>query len=361
MLPWTRKGRTSVELSSEIWKWGDETMMKRKIMALAGLPAVVAVTAFVFAASVAHANPDLVVGPNECAECHKKETAAWQNTHHFTTFRNLPKSKEAKEIGDKMGVKRLKADSLCLTCHFTVQTANGKPKAIAGNSCESCHGPAKEWYKVHSGFSGKKEGQESPAEIASRWEKAEAAGMIRPKQTYTLAKNCLSCHLVPNEKLVNVGGHTAGSAFELVSWSQGEVRHNSWYNKGKANPEASIDRKRMLFLVGRIVELETALIGVSRATVKADYALKMAKRADNARKVMGALIKVLPDVPELAEILAAAKAAKLKLNNEAELVAAAGNISVLGLKFAAAYDGSSFGAIDKYIPGSKKFKGSATN
>lgn len=308
----------------------------------------------------AGATPDKVAGPNECAECHKKETAAWQNTHHFSTFRGLPQSKEAKEIGDKMGVKRLKADSLCLGCHFTVKTEGSKPKAIAGISCESCHGAGKDWFKVHSNFSGKKEGQESEAEIAARWEKAEAAGMIRPARIYTLAKNCFSCHLVPNEELVNVGGHAAGSAFELVSWSQGEVRHNSWYNKGKANPEASTERKRMLFLVGRIVELETALIGVSKATVKKDYALKMAKRASNARKVVAKLAQLLPEAPELAEIAKVAGGAKLKLNNEAALKDAAGQVSVLGLKFASDHDGSAFAAIDKYLPSADKHKGTVT-
>jgi hypothetical protein len=308
----------------------------------------------------AGATPDKVAGPNECAECHKKETAAWQNTHHFSTFRGLPQSKEAKEIGDKMGVKRLKADSLCLGCHFTVKTEGSKPKAIAGISCESCHGAGKDWFKVHSNFSGKKEGQETKAEIAARWDKAETSGMIRPGKIYTLAKNCFSCHLVPNEELVNVGGHAAGSAFELVSWSQGEVRHNSWYNKGKANPEASVERKRMLFLVGRIVELETALIGVSKATVKKDYALKMAKRANNARKVVAKLAEILPEAPELAEIAKVAGGAKLKLNNEAALTEAAGQVSVLGLKFASAYDGTAFSAIDKYLPTPDKYKGTAT-
>ena len=310
--------------------------------------------------TLANASPDLVVGPNECAECHKKETAAWQNTHHFWTFRELPKRDEAKEIAGKMGVKRLKADSLCLGCHFTVKTESSKPKAIAGISCESCHAPAKDWHKTHSGFSGKKEGQESAQEIATRWEKSEAGGMIRPGMTYTLAKNCFSCHLVPNEELVNVGGHSSGSAFELVSWSQGEVRHNSWYNKGKANAEASLERKRMLFLVGRIVELETALIGVSKATVKKDYGLQMAKRANNARKVMTQLAKLIPDAPELAEIAKVAAAVKLKLNNEAELTEAAGKISILGLKFADTYDGTTFGSIDKYIPKSGKYKGTVT-
>jgi len=326
---------------------------------VAGLAALLVAAAL--GTSAASASPDKIVGANECAECHKKETAAWQKTHHFNTFKGLPKSKDAKEIASKMGVKRLKAESLCTSCHFTVQEVKGKPKSIAGISCESCHAPGKDWFKVHSKFSGKKEGQETEAEIAARWQKAEAAGMIRPKAIYTLAKNCFSCHLVPEEKLVNVGGHAAGSSFELVAWSQGEVRHNSWYNKGKANPPASKERQRLMFVVGRIVELESALIGVSKATVKKDYALKMAKRASNAKKVIKALAGKLPEAPELAEILAAANTAKLKLNNEAKLVEAAGKVSVLGLKFASTYDGSTFGAIDKFIPGPKKYKGSVSN
>lgn len=325
----------------------------------AGLAVLLFATAF--GMNAASASPDKIVGANECAECHKKETAAWQNTHHFRTFKELPKSKDAKEIASKMGVKRLKAESLCTGCHFTVQEVKGKPKSIAGISCESCHAPGKDYFKVHSKFSGKKEGQETKAEIAARWKKAEAGGMIRPQAIYTLAKNCFSCHVVPEEKLVNVGGHAAGSKFELVAWSQGEVRHNSWYNKGKSNPAASKERQRLMFVVGRIVELETALIGVSKATVKKDYALKMAKRASNAKKVIKALAGKLPEAPELVEILAAANTAKLKLNNEAQLVEAAGKVSVLGLKFASTYDGSTFGAIDKFIPGADKYKGSVSN
>ncbi|MEJ2374121.1 MAG: cytochrome c family protein [Pseudolabrys sp.] len=299
----------------------------------------------------------LVIGPSKCAECHKKEAAIWQHTHHYTTFRNLPHDKDARPIAKKMGVRRMKSDSLCMNCHFTVQNQNGKLKAIAGISCESCHGAAKNWNKVHSNFSGKKEGQETKAEIAARWAKSEAAGMIRPKMIYRLAENCFNCHVVPNEKLVNIGGHKAGSDFELVSWSQGEVRHNVWYNKGKTNRKDKPARRRMMFVAGHIAELEASLIGVSKATVKADYAIKMAVRADRARKVMAVLAKLLPQVPELKEIAAVGQAAQLKLNNKAQLVAAADKVAQLGLKFSANYDGSKFGAIDKYIPGPDKYKG----
>jgi hypothetical protein len=304
------------------------------------------------------ADPELILGPNACAECHKKEAAIWQKTHHFTTFRDLPNNKDADAIAEKMGVKRLKSESLCLNCHFTVQAPD---KVIAGISCESCHAGSKNWMKVHSEFSGKKEGQETKAEVAARWAKSEAGGMIRPANYYALAKNCLTCHVVPNEKLVNVGGHAAGSSFELVSWSQGEVRHNVWYNKGASNPEASQAAKRMLFVIGRVVELEAALIGVSKATTKDNYALKMATRADNARKAVAALANLLPNVSELKTIADIGQGVGLKLNNEGELVDAAGKISELGQKLSKGYDGSQFGVVDQYIPGSDKFKGGVSN
>jgi len=333
--------------------------IKQFCLMLARWQGVLAVALFMVAAPAAATSkdPNLITGPAKCAECHKKEAAVWKQTHHFLTFETLPHSKDAKKIAQKMGVRRLKAESLCLGCHFTVQTVDGKPKAIAGISCESCHSAGKNYIKVHSGFSGKKEGQETKAEIALRWKKSVEAGLIRPRMTYQLAKNCFSCHLVPQEKLVNVGGHVAGSNFELVSWSQGEVRHNLWYNKGVTNRTDSKERLRMLFVVGRIVESEMTLRGVAKATQKADYAFKMAKRADNARKVMAFLAKLLPGAPELKQIAEIGASAELKLNNEAALTAAADKISVLGLKFSDSYDGKSFAAIDKYIPGPDKYKG----
>lgn len=295
------------------------------------------------------------VGPNKCAECHKEETELWKNTHHFKTFREMPRSKEADVIGEKLGIRRVKSDPLCLTCHYTVQEENNRPKPIAGISCESCHSGGQDWIEVHSSYSGKKQGTETPQEEANRWQQSEAAGMIRPKTIYRLAKNCYGCHLVPQEKLVNVGGHPAGSAFELVSWSQGEVRHNTWYSKGQ-NVEASAERKRVLFVVGAAVELEASLRAVGLATEKQTFGVQMAKRASIARKRVTAMARLIPQVPELAAIANAANAASLKLNNNAQLTAAADQIQQLITALVAKNDGKNFASLDKYIPGPEKYK-----
>lgn len=309
--------------------------------------------------STVAADPAKIVGPNACAECHKQEIEAWKGTHHFKTFREMPRRKEAKEIAKKMGVRRIRRKSLCLACHYTVQQKGNRKRAIAGISCESCHGAGKDWIKVHSQFSGKTEKTETKAEEAARWKLADSKGMIRPSSLYRLAKNCYSCHVVPQEDLVNKGGHPAGSAFELVSWSQGEVRHNTWYSKGKGNLRASAERKRMLYLVGLGVELETGIRAVSHATARKLYAFEMARRVDRARKQLAAAAKAAPNVPEIPKMVEYAYSAGLKLNNERFLTAAADGVSKLLASITKKYDGSTMAGLDSLIPGPDKFKGVA--
>lgn len=315
---------------------------------------------FSFAAYGAGASdPVKTVGPNACAECHKQEAEAWKGTHHFKTFREMPRNTKAKEIADRMGVRRIKSESLCLNCHFTVQKKSDKAEPIAGISCESCHSTGQDWIKVHSGFSGKTAQTETKPEKETRWKLADSKGMIRPSSLYQLAKNCYGCHVVPQEDLVNKGGHNAGSAFELVSWSQGEVRHNTWHSKGKDNVLASAARKRMLYLVGLGVELETALRAVSKATVRKAYAFLMAQRADRARKQLSAAAKAAPNIPEIAKMVEFAHSAGLKLNNERALTAAADGVSKQLSEITDKYDGSTMAGLDGLIPGPDKFKGTA--
>lgn len=315
---------------------------------------------FGFAAvAVAASDPAAIVGPNACAECHKQETEAWKGSHHFKTFREMPRSTKAAEIAKKMGVRRIRTESLCASCHYTVQQKESAKQPIAGISCESCHSGGKDWIKIHSEFSGKTILFESKAEAAARWKLSESKGMIRPRAFYQLAKNCYGCHIVPEEDLVNKGGHKAGSDFELVSWSQGEVRHNTWHSKGRDNVPASAARMRMLYLVGLGVDLETALRGIGRAKSRWLYAFEMAKRADRARKQLSAAAKAAPNVPEIAKMVELGHSAGLKLNNERALTAAADGLSKLLVSITETYDGSTMAGLDGLIPKPDKYKGAA--
>jgi Cytochrome c554 and c-prime len=317
-------------------------------------------TTFSLAADSAGASdPAKTVGANACAECHKQEAEAWKVSHHFKTFREMPRNAKANEIADKMGVRRIRYESLCAGCHFTLQQKNNRDEPVAGVSCESCHGAGQDWIKVHSGFSGKTILFESKAEAKERWRLADSKGMIRPHSVYQLAKNYYGCHVVPQEELVNKGGHRAGSAFELVSWSQGEVRHGTWHSKGRENVPANAARKRMLYLIGLGVELETALRAVAKATVRKAFAFEMAKRADRARKQLAVAAKAAPNVPEIEKMIELAHSAGLKLNNERALTAAADGVSKLLASIAEKYEGGTMAGLDSLIPGPDKYKGTA--
>jgi hypothetical protein len=301
-------------------------------------------------------DPALVTGPDACGECHKRSVEAWQGSHHFSTFKDMPRTSEAKEISKKMGLKRVKAGSDCLTCHFTSAMVEGKAKPIAGITCESCHGAGKDWIDVHSDFGGKdvKAESEDAAHKKKRYEDSEAAGMIRPVRLYEVAQNCYSCHSVPNEKLVNVGGHPVGSKIELVRWSQGEVRHTLWYTED--NTEASLERRRMFYIVGKALDLEAGLRGLANATTKGPYAISMAKRSKAASLHMAKIAEAVP-VPEIKEIATVGASAKLKLNNADELNAVADKVAKATKALASNYDGSEFAAIDSALPTADKYKG----
>jgi hypothetical protein len=304
-------------------------------------------------------DPSKIVGANACAECHKQEAEAWKATRHFKTFNEMPRKAPAKQISEKMGLRRIKSESVCLNCHFTVQQKDIRQEVISSISCESCHGPARDWIKVHSGFSGKTAKTETKAEEDARWKLAESKGMIRRHSLYQLAKNCYSCHVVPQEGLVNKGGHKPGSSFDLVSWSQGEVRHNTWYSQGKENVVADAARKRMLYLVGLGVELETGLRAIGKATARKTYAFEMAQRVDRARKQLAVAAKAAPDVPEIAGLVEFAHSAGLRLKNDQKLKAAADGVSKLLVSITGKYDGSTMTGLDGLIPKSDTFKGTA--
>lgn len=308
---------------------------------------------------LASPDPAKVAGPDECGECHKNEVAVWRETQHQKAFYELSRKEEAQEIAERMGVKRLKKDAVCTDCHFTLKQEGGDHEAIAGVSCESCHSPAKEWLNVHNDYGGKdvKKADETKAHRQERLAKMDAAGMIRPDDLYALAANCYQCHLVINEELVNKGEHKAGSDFELISWSQGENRHNFYRSEdGKQNVESSSERRRLMFVTGIALDLEYSLRAVAGATAKAKFAVTNAKRAATNIKKLAAVNKMV-NSPELAEAIRIAEAADLKLNNGEALNAAADGVGEQTRAFLAAHDGADLAMLDKYVPGVDKYKG----
>jgi len=295
---------------------------------------------WVIAQARAAADPTKILGPESCGNCHKQEFTAWKQTHHYKTFEDLHRRPSAMQIAGKMGVQRIKSEGACVQCHYTSQGGGAELKPIAGVSCELCHGAGKDWVRLHN--------------VKATQAKAKEAGFIAPDDVYALATNCFQCHTIPNEKLVNTSGHAAGSPIELVSWSQGEVRHH--FLSGAKNLSNTPDRLRILYVVGRIVDLEYSLRGVAKATAKAVFAVNMAKRVVAAKEKVKAIYAVLPK-DEVKDILATADGVALKLNNEAAITAAANKISESAQKIASTYKGSDLAAIDPQIPPPSEYKG----
>jgi hypothetical protein len=302
--------------------------------------------------------PALVIGSDACAKCHAAEVNAWKQTPHHETFLTLHRKPQAQEIAKKMGVSSFKHDSACIKCHYSMQQQSGALEPIAGVSCESCHGPAKNWVDTHHDYGGPgiKRGQESAEHRHQRLVNSISKGMRNPENVYLVAQSCYRCHTVPDEKLVNVGGHVAGSMnFEMVAWSQGTIRHNFVRSDGKANLPSDPTRLRVLFVSGMIADLEFSLRATAEATAKETFGTTSAGRAARAAKRIAAAQEKV-NQPVLAEVMEAFKSVQLKLNNRDQLVDAADRIAEMGVRFAATVDGSQLAALDAFLPKPDQWK-----
>lgn len=303
-------------------------------------------------------DPAKVTGPLRCAKCHENEVRVWQQTRHAKTFEELHRKAEANAIANKMGLRSIKRGDVCWDCHYTSQVEAGRTHIIAGVSCESCHGAAKDWVELHNDYGGPTaiKSQETPAHQTQRRADSIAAGMRNPTNIYLVARSCFQCHTVPNEALVNVGGHKAGSLdFELVTWSQGINRHNFLRTNNTANAENSPERIRVMFVAGLIADLEFSTRATALATEKSQYGLTVANRAVTAAVKLKAIQDQIKN-PDLERVLQAFSQAVLKTNNQAQLLPIADQIQQAGIDFATHTSGETLVVIDPQIPDRSRYK-----
>ena len=249
------------------------------------------------AALIDIADPAHVMGAESCKECHKSEYAAWSVTKHAKNYERIDSS-AGKKILDAYGNKET-----CLKCHSTPHTDSAKfENEMVGVSCESCHtaaGGPDGWFKLHSDYGAKdmKREDEDAVKREKRLAACDKAGMIRSSNLYAIAKNCYSCHIVADEKLLAADHKPGQSSFDLIPWIQGEVRHNYQVDQ-TTNAESpsllkardGIDTKqhqRMLLVVGKMVELEICLenlASIDEANLGESYAGRRgwAGRAEDA-------------------------------------------------------------------------------
>ena len=302
-------------------------------------------------------DPGSVLSYESCAKCHGSEVRVWKQTPHFKTFEQLSRDPKASEICQKMGLRSVKRSDVCINCHFTMQTRGDRDKAISGISCESCHGAAEQWLSVHNDYGGNTAKEEESAEHRDeRLAISTAYGMRNTRDLYLIASSCYHCHTVPNEELVNVGGHKAGSIdFELVRWSQGQIRHNFLRSDGAINQASGIERLRVMYVVGLIADLEFSTRATANATQKATYGLAVANRAaETAKKLM--TLQQAVGIEEVEGVLATFAKADLRTNNKEQLIAVADAIRQLGQEFAVNADGSELELVDSFLPTPAEYK-----
>ncbi|GAB4152742.1 MAG: multiheme c-type cytochrome [Planctomycetaceae bacterium] len=326
------------------------------------------------------ANPARVLGLEKanCKKCHASEVAAWMKTKHYKADDRLSAPK-AKEYASAMGINAadLRKNSLCLDCHGT-KTANADGSNVHaldyGVSCSSCHGGSggeDGWLNPHGSFHETKKitsDEETPAHRKMRIEKCEKAGMIRPARLYQLAKNCYSCHIVSNEKLVNAG-HPAmhKDGFELVEWSSGEVRHNFQRDQKTNNVVPSLwakrtggteaNRRRMKFLVGILVDLEAGVRNLSKVAAdngKTSFAKFFSRRVLDRKEILEAIMEAFgDDVPEeiaaIYEAVDSIKISKFNFKGGADAKKALPIIEKNAKAFAEKHDGSKLAKVDSIL------------
>ena len=303
-------------------------------------------------------DPAQVLGANSCAKCHEAEVKQWQGTPHFATFESLHRKPAAKEIVKKLGLSSVKRNELCVRCHYTEQLVRERVRVVSGVSCESCHGAGKDWVPLHNDYGGPNvtKERESPEHARQRIEASIAAGMNNPSNLYLIARQCLSCHTTPDERLVNEGGHPAGSQhFELVAWSQGMIRHNFLRTGGGSNATSTPEQLRVMYVVGMLADLEASFRATARASVKDTFGIASARRAARLKQLLYDISQRI-DNEHLEKALDIALAVPLELGQSERLLSAAEVIAESAEAFAATADGSQMTAIDEFLPDPSQYK-----
>jgi hypothetical protein len=262
-------------------------------------------------ASILHAASHYV-GPKTCQECHKSEYEVWEKTKHSTSFGTLHRNAKYRDIVTAVGGEaNPRRNTLCTQCHYTLEQANPSATAVAQSavSCESCHGAASDWVKIHNDYGGPgvKREAEPAAHKTERINKSVAAGMLRPGSLYDLASNCLNCHSLARASVdgATIGkmiaaGHPINPDYELVKYSQGTVRHRFYPPDTTVNAPLKPDELARLFVTGRAAMLVTASAALSKSD-NATYKETLQKQVASATAALNAV----KSVPEAAALVAA--------------------------------------------------------
>jgi len=327
-----------------------------------------------------HADQDIgdsrVLGYQQCIDCHELPAEAWlRSSHASRSLSMLSTNSRAARYARRLGIdpSKLAHDSVCTDCHGTrQQSLDGAVHVDHGVSCESCHGPAGTsggsvgWYELHSGEE-ELVHTEADLDVALR-----EAGMAGVNDLYLLAVRCYECHSVSNEQVV-AAGHLAGTSnFELSTWFSGEVRHNFapytvdvdddevnglasnvWLSEQKGRDPAA--RRRLMYVVGQLADLEVNLRNRGSATKEGTFAAAAANRSLAAQVRLNQVAQ-RTGIAELLEASAAANSVREIMflppceSQESNFAEAAEDVARAARRFMTNFDGTDLEAIETLLP-----------
>lgn len=290
-----------------------------------------------------------IVGVHKCGHCHDREFQIWQKTRHYTTFSKLAKYKKAKKIKKNLKLKGSLKKNFCQDCHFTQKKIKQKTKVISGVSCESCHNSGKDWINIHNEYAPYTKETEPFKHKKKRITSAIEKGLRSPMDIYSLAQSCYQCHSVPNEQLVNKGGHKAGSNFELVRWSQGKIRHNFMRGRHGINEASSQKRKRLMLITGILLELEYAFRGLAKSKVPGKYRAGMKKRATTSYQKLQHIDKK-GHIQEVKDAIFLVKSMQKSLRTIQGMLVLSNLLALKNKEFNQKHDGQKLNFLDRYLP-----------
>jgi Cytochrome c554 and c-prime len=154
--------------------------MRRSIVGFGlGIVAALLTAQVAAAGEPAHA----YIGADKCKMCHNSpakgaQYTKWTESAHSKAYAVLA-SDEAKKIAAEKGIADPQKDDACLRCHVAGHGApaaklTDKYKVEDGVSCEACHGPGGDYWKM---------------QVMKDKTQAMAAGLVLPTEA-----TCKECH-----------------------------------------------------------------------------------------------------------------------------------------------------------------------
>lgn len=290
--------------------------------------------------------------------------AAWERSAHFLSVDTLSSSEESKKMAAILGYEpaEIPTKASCVRCHYTPEMMSGVLQTTIAVSCESCHTEAAPLIEEHN-----RKGVSRQSRIDTSLE----LGMAHPASVNAISKSCYECHVIDDEQLVNQAGHPAVSeGFEILSWYSGEVNHNFLIERGSGLKKHANDlqpisqeRRRMLYLNGKLLHLGYLLRGLSSAedapvdrkgkfltleNGKYTYAVQLARELKRIETDMDRIIHRV-SIPQYVEALALLRSLVLETGNGRELREASEELFRLSEDFCQKYGGAEFGAIDPIL------------